>query len=144
VEPGFDRSRCGLSDISLMGVMHPAFFTFPFTFFLLLQDSLKTSDKRYKTTFVIRSIRSGTKVTQADYRTTWHCSHPNPTRRYRQNPWAHCPSSPTPPYDSLEGLDPSSPERRGDEEPRLANTLGRQRLPGRWDGTRSPMAQQQA
>jgi len=45
------------------GVMHPAFFTFPFTFFLLLQDSLKTSDKRYKTTFVIEGTRSGTKVT---------------------------------------------------------------------------------
>jgi len=44
-------------------VMHPAFFTFLYTFFLLLQDSLKTSDKRYKTTFVIESTRKDTKVT---------------------------------------------------------------------------------
>ena len=43
--------------------MHPAFFTFLYTFFLLLQDSLKTSDKRYKTTFVIESTRRDTKVT---------------------------------------------------------------------------------
>jgi len=45
------------------GVMHPAFFTFLYTFFLLLQNPLKTSDKRYKTTFVIESTRSSTKVT---------------------------------------------------------------------------------
>jgi len=44
--------------------MHPAFFTFLYTFFLLLQDSLKTSDKRYKTTFVIESTRRDTKVTK--------------------------------------------------------------------------------
>ena len=43
--------------------MHPAFFTFLFTFFLLLQDSLKTFDKRYKTTFVIEGTLSSTKVT---------------------------------------------------------------------------------
>ena len=43
--------------------MHLAFFTFLYTFFLLLQDSLKTSDKRYKTTFVIESTRRDTKVT---------------------------------------------------------------------------------
>jgi len=46
------------------GIMHPAFFTFLYTFFLLLQDSFKTSDKRYKTTFVIESTRSDTKVTK--------------------------------------------------------------------------------
>jgi len=44
-------------------VMHLAFFTFLYTFFLLLQDSLKTSNKRYKTTFVIESTRKDTKVT---------------------------------------------------------------------------------
>jgi len=44
--------------------MHPAFFTFLFTFFLLLQDSLKTSDKRDKTTFVIEGTQRDTKVTK--------------------------------------------------------------------------------
>jgi len=37
----------GLSHI----VMHPAFFTFLYTFFLLHQDSRKTSDKRQETAF---------------------------------------------------------------------------------------------
>jgi len=46
----------------MVSVMHLAFFTFLYTFFLLLQDSLKTSDKRYQTTFVIKSIRRDTKV----------------------------------------------------------------------------------
>jgi len=44
--------------------MHPAFFSVLYTFFLLLQDSLKTTNKRYKTTFVIESTRSDTKVTK--------------------------------------------------------------------------------
>ena len=47
-----------------IAVMHPAFFTFLYTFFLLLQDSLKTSDKRDKTTFVIEGTRRDTKVTK--------------------------------------------------------------------------------
>ena len=43
--------------------MHPAFFTLLYTFFLLLQNSLRTSDKRYKTTFVIEGTQRDTKVT---------------------------------------------------------------------------------
>jgi len=119
---------------------------FHLSFYLLSTSSRLTQDiPREKTKQpLLLEAREEIQRLQADYRTTRRCSHPNPTRRYRQNPWAHRPSSPTPPYDSLEGLDPSSPERRGDEEPHLANTLGRQREPGRWDGTRSPMAQQRA
>ena len=125
-------------------VMHPAFFTFLFTFFLLLQRLIQDIPREKTRQPLLLEARKEIQRLQSDYRTTRRYSHPNPTRRYRQNPWAPRPSSPTPPYDSLEGSDPSSPERRDDDEPRLANTLGRQREPGRWDGTLSPMAQQRA
>ena len=110
-------------------VMHPAFFTFLLPSFYFFKTHSRHPTREDKTTFVIVKHAKRYKGYKQDYWTTRRCSHPNPTRRYRQNPWAHR---------------PSSPERRDDEGLRLANTLGRQREPGLWDGTRSPMAQQRA
>jgi len=112
----------------------------PSFYFFKTHARHQTRDKRQP--LVIEGTRSDTKRLLSDYRTTRRYSHPNPTRHCHQNPWAHPPSSPTLPDDSLEGSNPSSPERRGDDEPRLASTGGRQRLPGRWVGTRLPIAQQ--